>query len=98
MEEDIKESTPKPLIEQSFEHSTKTIILNSGETVSIPFIPVTEMTLFHGSPVSNIEEFQDANEATIGNGAYFTSSADKAALYARVRQAQGPSLCIYRKN
>jgi len=48
-------------------------------------ILVKKKTLYHGSGISGIETFNVAEEDTVGNGAYFTSKAEDAIGYARIR-------------
>ena len=53
--------------------------------------------LYHGSPVDNISQFNEAEETTIGTGVYLTSQADIAIGYARLRanHRKGKSPVIY---
>jgi hypothetical protein len=41
--------------------------------------------LYHGSPVSGIDTFTQAEEDTVGSGIYFTSESKDAVNYARLR-------------
>jgi hypothetical protein len=42
-------------------------------------------TLYHGSPVAQIQKLNPAEETTVGEGVYFTSDRKAAEGYARVR-------------
>ncbi|OGC54245.1 hypothetical protein A2797_00725 [candidate division WWE3 bacterium RIFCSPHIGHO2_01_FULL_48_15] len=46
---------------------------------------VKARTLYHGSPAQGIKAFNKAEEYTLGKGVYLTSTAEKAAGYAKVR-------------
>lgn len=46
---------------------------------------VKNKTIYHGSGTSGIEKFTEAEEITVGSGIYFTSSAEDAIGYARIR-------------
>ena len=55
-------------------------LLDDGKTVLIH-----KKTLYHGSSLSEISDFQPAEETTIGDGIYTTSEAKDAIGYARIR-------------
>lgn len=55
-------------------------LLDDGKTVLIH-----KKTLYHGSSLNDISEFQPAEETTIGDGLYTTSEAKDAIGYARIR-------------
>lgn len=83
-------SDPKtPEIEQkpqsSFSHEEREVQLAIGETVKLSSMRVGRMDLFHGSPVSGIAEFKDAEETTVGSGIYLTSQREAAIGYSYVR-------------
>jgi len=54
-------------------------------------------TLYHGSGISGIEKFNEAEEDTVGNGVYFTSEARGAIGYAhrRSRRSKEANPVIY---
>jgi hypothetical protein len=55
-------------------------LLDDGKTVLIH-----KKTLYHGSSLNDISDFQPAEETTIGDGLYTTSEAKDAIGYARIR-------------
>lgn len=50
-------------------------------------ILITKKIIYHGSDVQGISRFTKAIDATVGNGIYFTSEADKAEGYAQIRSS-----------
>ncbi len=58
---------------------------------------IKKKTLYHGSGTSGIESFNEAKEATVGSGTYFTSEARNAIGYAhrRTRGVENASPVIY---
>jgi len=52
-------------------------IINDGQGIFI-----RKKTLFHGSPLPNIDKLNPAEETTIGEGVYFTSKLEDAEGYA----------------
>lgn len=69
----------------SFSLEEREVKLAIGETVKLPSMRIERMRLFHGSTVSGISQFKEAEETTIGNGLYLTSQEDAALGYAFVR-------------
>lgn len=63
----------------------KDITLENGELIQLPSIHIGRMRLFHGTKVSGVKAFNTAEETTLGNGLYLTSSRESATGYAIVR-------------
>ncbi len=59
--------------------------LRNGESVTFESFRINRMRLFHGSRVHGIQEFNDADETTIGDGVYLTSNKEAAYGYSIVR-------------
>lgn len=84
----------EPQIPVGVKHE-KNITLNSGEVIILKSENVGAMRLFHGSPIPGITEFRDAEETTIGNGFYATSSREAAASYSVVRSNTPENRFLY---
>lgn len=91
----INEKAKPPQHEQGSQRLEKEVVLKSGETVKLPYIHIDRMRLFHGSPISGISEFTDAEETTIGYGLYTTSDKNTASGYAIVRSSNEQDRFLY---
>ncbi len=57
---------------------------------------IREKTLYHGTGIEDIEQFQPAEETTIGEGVYLTSQRESAEGYAQGRaRARGGNPVVY---
>jgi len=57
---------------------------------------IREKTLYHGTGVEDIEQFQPAEETTVGEGVYLTSKKEDAAGYAKRRaRSRGGNPVVY---
>lgn len=71
------------------------VALKNGETITLHSVQIEKISLFHGSPISGIREFREAEESTIGEGLYGTSSKDVASKYAVVRSPESTQRFVY---
>lgn len=73
---------------KDFRIFNKEVLLKNGETIQLPGMHVQKMTLYHGSPVAGITSLAEAEETTVGNGAYLTSQKEAAIGYAKIRSTR----------
>lgn len=75
----------------------KEILLDSGEKITLPTLHVSQMSLFHGSRVAGITEFDvnKSDQMTIGKGIYFTPNKESAIGYAKWRSNESPNATLY---
>lgn len=66
--------------QEKLAHRQEEEIINDGQGIFLK-----KKTLYHGSATSGIENFQKAQDNTVGSGVYFTSTAQEAIGYAKVR-------------
>ncbi len=83
--DEVKQSETASTLESIPDENTVNIILKDGEKVSLPYFITDNLRLYHGSPISGIQYFRDAEETTIGNGFYATSDIRSAGGYSVVR-------------
>ncbi len=82
---DPSEVAKFPQENRKVELREQTLELHTGEKVILPSTLYDQLDLYHGSSVSNIRQFEQADSSTIGHGVYLTSSQDSAEGYAKVR-------------
>lgn len=90
---DDKTETQAELVrdkEEKFQLREREIVLNSGEAVVLPSMHIEKMRLYHGSPVSGIQQLKESEDTTLGFGIYLTSQKEAATGYAIVRGNRGP--------
>lgn len=77
--------------------SNKEILLKNGEQIKLPTLHVTEMPLFHGSPIAGITAFDvdQSDQMTIGRGISFTPNRESAVAYARWRSNEASNPTLY---
>lgn len=61
------------------------------QTNILPEVIIDRMILYHGSGISGVSEFKEAEETTVGQGLYLTSELEAAKGYAKVRATKSPS-------
>ena len=85
----------KEVAKGAVEFSEREVKLRDGGSAKLQSIKIREMVLYHGATMSGIKELKEAEDTTMGDGLYLTSSKKAATGYSFVRALKDEKHILY---